>query len=194
MCGSGPIIKRSVQIPGSPVVLFVDGTENVSGWEFELSDRIFTALRRRGTSLVGTRPYRAAHPEEIPDSLASGEGYNCLLLLVHGKVEGNADMVGLGDWWDWLAHRPQASPRLLAICICQGYDSSLGELMQQQSSFAPIILAPESDLTPRQAAAFWVKFFHELNLHCADSISPMMAQFAFAKARHLAKGKMKIRY
>ena len=187
-------MKKMVQIPGKPSLLVVDATQQAGASELRLSRRVFRSLSRRGVKLFGHEPHGIADPEEMRGILAADEEYNCILLLAHGQAQGNSTGASLEACWEWLKNQVQLSPKLFAACVCRGYDPSVGREILETSSFASIALAPESELTSREAAAFFVKFFYELDIHCSGSISGMMAQFAYAKARHLSRGKMKMRW
>lgn len=187
-------MRKTVSIPGRPVVLFVDATQNSQGWEYDFSERVFNTMQRRGVQALGAGPYRVSQPEALKEPLASPDEFNCLLLLAHGSSAGGAAGADMEACWEWLAKQGQLPPRLFAACICHGHDPALTHRILTSPSLAPIALAPVAEPTPRQAAAFFVKFFQELNLHCTSSINGLMAQFAFAKAQKFAPGKMKICY
>ncbi len=46
-----------------PVVLLVDASRNLAGWESEFCDRLFTAMTRQGLGLVGSSSLRLSEPE-----------------------------------------------------------------------------------------------------------------------------------
>ena len=141
-------------------------------------------------AMLGNGPYHISHPEEMKEPLAQHQAFNCLLLQAHGdSVLGNVE-----ECWEWLSRQVQLGPTLLAVCVCQGYTADLADKMLQKGGFASITLVPVEELSVRQAAPFFVKFFVELDLHSTDSINGMMAQFAFAKAQKFAPGKVKILY
>ena len=181
-------MTKQVTIAGKPTVLSIDATQNVGGWEYRLSHRIFKSLERRGVAMLGSESYHISRPEEMWNPLAQHQGFNCLLLQAHGDFV----LENLEECLKYLSHQVQQDSKLLAVCVCQGYVADMAEKLQQKGSVPSIMLVPVGELSVRQAAPFFVKFFVELNLHSTDSINGMMAQFAFAKAQKFAPGKVKI--
>ena len=181
-------MTNRVVITGKPTVLSIDATQNAGGWEHRLSHRIFKSLERRGVAMLGNEPYHISRPEEMGKPLTEHQTFNCLLLQAHGdSALGNAE-----ECLKYLSGSVQQDPKLLAVCVCQAYIADLADKLQQKGGVPSIMLVPVGELSVREAAPFFVKFFVELNLHSTDSINGMMAQFAFAKAQKFAPGKVKI--
>jgi hypothetical protein len=126
----------------------------------------------------------------MADLLTVRPSFNCLLL----QADGNNGDGSMEACCDWLSNQSGLSARLFAACICGGYSTVSSDKALQVGGFASIALAPVAELSARQAAPFFIKFFIELDLHCKDSINAMMAQFAFAKAQKFAPGRMRIKY
>ena len=184
------MVLKKTTIAGKPLVLFIDTTRNAAGWEHQLSQRIFSSIERRGVAVLGDGPYHISSPEEMAEVFQRHSDFNCLLLQAHGD-SGSGNMQ---ECWEWLSSQGNLGPKLFAASVCGGHPHALAERVLQSQGFASIAVVPVEQLLARQAAPFFVKFFVELDLHTKDSISSIMAQFAFAKAQKFAQGKMKIRF
>ena len=180
------MLGNSVTIPGKPTILLIDGSRNLEGWEASFCERLLNRMQRRGLHLVTDLPFRVEKPGELVSRLDPGAGFNCILLLCHGKGERVSPEAKLSSYWDWLNEYPWESPKLFAALTWQSYDADASrEILESSNSFAPIALAPTSSVTPRLGGLFMVKFFSELHLHSFDSISSGMVKFSYAKAKHL---------
>ena len=176
----------SIQIPGKPSILLVDATQNVQGFEFEFSDRLFHALKRSGIEMEGDSPLRIHSVETLAPHLQSYEN-NCILLCAHGSSELLPLDATLKQYWEWLNSHP-VPHKLFAVCSWQIYDKAVTEeILKAKESFAKIALVPQSELTGREAGLFYLKFFTELSLHTEDHISGKMAWFSFSKAKELLR-------
>ena len=178
----------SESIPGKPTILMVDASSNVDGWESEFCDRLFTSMSRRGIQLKGSSPVRVKSPEELLPHLEPRDAFNCIFLFGHDKEDSGSHGSNLSSYWAWLNTDAGLSGVLFAACSWEDYDSELSrEILEAGESFAPMALAPQSVLTPREASLFFLKFFTELNLHSTDSITGRMVWFACSKARELLR-------
>jgi len=176
----------SVSIGGKPTILVVDASRNLEGWEFEFCDRLFTAMRRRGLLVHGSVPVRVEAPEALAQHLKPDTAFNCILLLVHGEGKRVSQEAKLRSYWTWLNSGVLLGPKLFAACTWQSYDPVASrEILESTKSFAPLALAPQSSLTPREAGLFFLKFFTELELHSASSITGKMVWFSSSKAKAL---------
>jgi hypothetical protein len=157
----------SVTISGSPRILIVDATKNSQGWEHAFSDRLYQSLKKTGLQMEGTGPLYLSNEQNYPNF-----DFNCLLLVTH------SDFV-----------RQQTLPKcLFAICATEPVDPQTSEfLLKSNPSAVPFSILPQSEMTPREAGLFYLKFFTELQLHSKDSISGKMVWFSFSKARELLK-------
>ena len=168
-----------------PVVLLVDASRNLAGWESEFCDRLFTALARRGLRLEGSGSLRASGPERLKPHQRSLERASCLLLVGHGEETAPSAAVEIRRCVAWLKANV-AGPKLLAVCSWQDHDPALTEeLLKAPTDFAPLALAQQSPVTAREAGLFFLKFFSELHLHSESQMSGRMAWFSWSKAREL---------
>ena len=189
----------TVSIVGKPTILVVDASRNLEGWEFEFCDRLFTAMRRRGLLVHGNVPVRVEAPEALAQHLKPDTAFNCILLLGHGEGERVSQEAKLRNYWAWLNSGVLLEPKLFAACTWQSYDPVASrEILESTKSFAPLALAPQSPLTPREAGLFFLKFFTELELHSASSITGKRVWFSSSKAKVLLQkrrlmGKVEVR-
>ena len=146
-------------------------------------------MRRRGVSLLGDGPHLLTQADELTHALELHPDFNCLLLQAHGATVGGCAR----DCWRSLCETDVLTERLFAMSVCNGFDPSLSADILEDSSATSMVVVPVESLPARRTGPFFVKFFVELDLHCPQSINPMMARFAFAKAQKFAPGKMKIR-
>ena len=168
-----------------PVVLLMDASRNLAGWESEFCDRLFTAMARRGLGLVGSGPLRVSGPQQLKPHLPSLESASCVLLLGHGEETVPSAAVEIQSYVAWLKSNV-AGPKLLAVCSWQSYDPALTEeLLKAPTDFAPLALAQQSPVTAREAGLFFLKFFSELYLHSENQMSGRMAWFSWSKAKEL---------
>lgn len=176
----------SVTIPEKPSILVVDASRNLEGWEYEFMDRLFSSLRRSRLLLVRETPVRIEETQELGPYLSAG--FNCILFFSHGEGERVLPHARMRTHWEWLNLHGQLSPKLFAGCMSQSYDPAASQqVLESSQTFAPLALAPHSPLTQREAGLFLLKFFTELNLHSAESISGKMVWFSFSKARELLR-------
>ncbi len=179
---------------GKPVVLFVDGTQNIQGWEHGASTRLFRSMRRRKVQLIGTKPTRPTSPEGLAGELASRSNFNCMLLAGHGRAPEVPANAQLKSYWDVLGQQEGLALIVLAMWTCGRPDPGLKDEALQAKDLAPIALASEAGLDAKEALFFFSRFFEELTLHSPESITVAMARFSYIKARHFAKGKVEVRY
>ena len=172
-------------IGAPPVVLLVDASRNLAGWESEFCDRLFKAMARRGLAMVGNDALRVSKPQRLESSLASLENGSCLLLLGHGEASAPSAAAEIRGYVAWLKANV-AGPKLLAVCSWQDYDPTLtAEILALPEEFAPLAIAQQSPVTAREAGLFFLKFFIELDLHSEDNMSGRMAWFSWSKAKEL---------
>ena len=178
------MLWSSTSISGKPTILVVDASCNAAGWESEFCDRIFAAMKRRGLLLRGSSPVRVEDPGFLRPHLEPDEGPNCIFLLSHGN---EATAAGLKSYWEWLNSYSQPA-KLFASCTWESYDPELTqEILKSPRTFAPLALAQQSPLTPREAGLFMLKFFTEMGLHSSDDITGKMVWFSCSKARELLR-------
>jgi hypothetical protein len=168
-----------------PIVLLVDASRNLAGWESQFCDRLFTAMTRRGVVLVGSGPLRVDGPRELEPHLRALESGSCLLLVSHSGEGAPSAAVEMQSYVAWLKINV-AGPKLLAVCSWQDYDPDLTEeLLKDSSRFAPLALVQQSPVNAREAGLFFLKFFSELYLHSGNQISGRMTWFSWSKAKEL---------
>jgi hypothetical protein len=156
----------SVTIPGAPKILMVDKTQNIQGWEYAFSERLYQSLKKTGLEMEKDEPLHSINQLSIYN-------FNCLLFFTHSQNE--------------VLHivRSQDQPSyLLAICSTDAFDESI---LKANTVTTPIVIAPLSPMSVREAGLFYLKFFTELKLHSKDAISGKMVWFSFSKARELLK-------
>ena len=164
-----------VSIPGKPKILLADASRNLTGWESGFCERVFRSLKRSGLEMHGDSPLRI---EKSEDLLLYWEDCKCLLLCTHE----------LKRYWTSLQSIQNLSPKLFAVCTWESYDPEISkQVLEARSSFASAAVVPQSPVTPREAALFYLKFFAELELHSGDQISGKMVWFSFSKAKELLK-------
>jgi hypothetical protein len=175
----------TIVIDAPPEVLVVDSSRNLAGWESELSQRLYTAMSRRGLRLVGSGPLAVSKPDELEHYQGALESANCVLVLGHGGEKGPSSAVELLGYVGWLkANVP--GPKLLTACSWQIHDPALThELLEAADGFAPLALAQLSPVTSREGGLFLLKFFTELHLHSDSQMSGRMAWFSWSKAKEL---------
>jgi hypothetical protein len=144
-------------------------------------------MQRRNLLLQGSAPVRAEQPKDLLPYLESQEAFNCVLLLGHGDVEEALPQAKLRNYWDWFNSQVHL-PKLFAACTWESYDPEVSqEILQSPNTFAPLALAPQSPLTPREAGLFILKFFTEMDLHSSNSVTGRMVWFSCSKARELLR-------
>ena len=178
----------SVSIAGRPTVLVVDASRNLEGWEAEFCDRLYSSMKRRGIGLKGNSPVQTERPEDLIPHLEPQDSFNCVLLFSHGDEDSAPTGTSLRSYWSWISSHAGLAPKLFAVCTWESYDPLVSqEILESSDSFAPLALAPQSPLTPRDAGLFLLKFFTELELHSSDAITGRMVWFSCSKARELLR-------
>ena len=172
-------------IGSPPVLVLVDASRNLAGWESEFCDRLFNAMTRRGLRLVGSGPLAVDEPRQLAPHLPAIEDASCLLIVGHGQPDAPSAAQEMRAYVAWL--KANATGRkLLAVCSWHDYDPSLAqELLKDPSDFAPLAVVQQSPVTAREAGLFFLKFFTELTLHSESEMSGRMAWFAWSKAKEL---------
>ena len=174
-------------IPGIPRLLVVDASCNLLGWESEFCHRISNVLKRKGMHLAGEQPLETGQPQDLATVL-SDSALNCILLIGHGDRPGMPKGSQLGSYWNWLSAHDGINPKLLAIYACEGHDpDTSASILSASDSFAQFAIVPQSEIHPHAAGLYFMKFFTELNLHAAESITGKMVWFSRSKARELLR-------
>lgn len=175
-------------IPDKPSTLVVDASRNLQGWEEEFCDRLFTVLGRKGMNLIGDSPLRVERPDDLSDAMHDQEAFNCIFLIGHDGDSDIPEASKLRSFWAWLSRNDDLTPKLLAVCACDGYDPETTQLiLSAEGTFAQLAVAQQSPLSPRAAGLFFMKFFTELNDHTADAITGKMVWFSYSKAREILR-------
>lgn len=173
-------------IPSPLSVLVIDASRNLSGWEAEFCDRLFSAMARRGLTMVGGEPLQVGEPAKLEPGLTALETASCLLLIGHGDASTSSATEARG-YLAWLKANV-AGPKVLAVCSWQEYDPALTEeILSLPGEFAPLAVAQQSPITAREAGLFFLKFFTELDLHSNNEMTGRMAWFSWSKAKELLK-------
>lgn len=181
------MLWSSVSIPGKPTILVVDASCNLGGWEFEFCDRLFATMKRRNLLLQGGTPSRVERPDDLLAHLEPQEAFNCILLFSQADATPLPPEATLRNYWEWLNSHIRL-PKLFAACTWERYDPEMSqEILKSPKTFAPLALAPQSPLTPREAGLFSLKFFTEMDLHSSDSVTGKMVWFSCSKARELLR-------
>jgi hypothetical protein len=148
----------------------VDATRNTQGWEQEFANRLYASLKKTGLHMEGSAAFGVNKLEELN---VFEFDFNCLLLVTHS---------------DFLQDQQSFPSCLLAICAIESVDLQTSELLLKSNPpVVPFTILPQSQMTPREAGLFYLKFFTELQLHSSDNISGKMVWFSFSKARELLK-------
>lgn len=164
----------SITIPGSPRILFVDASRNIHGWEYEFSDRLYQSLQRSQLQMLGNTPLRVGNVTELKLNELI---FNCLILFANAEPEFSLPRLD-----------SELPPFLLAILSSPTFDPDMSEeVLKSTPAVAPMVIAPLSAMTAREAGLFYLKFFTELKLHSTDQISGKMVWFSFSKARELLR-------
>lgn len=173
-------------VPAPPVVLLLDASRNVVGWEAGFCDRLFEAMARRGLAMMGGGALRVDEPSKLEPSLAALERASCLLLVSRGDGS-TSSSTEIRGYIAWLKTNV-AGPKFLAVCSWQDYNPALtAEILALPEEFAPLALAQQSPITAREAGLFFLKFFTELALHSEKEMTGRMAWFSCSKAKELLK-------
>jgi hypothetical protein len=147
----------NASLPGGISVSIRNLSENRSGWENEFCIRLENTLQRHGFEL---KP----------------EG-NCLVLIGSSS--------GICGEWNRLAQGEK--PRLIIVYAAPHIPELEEQVLQSSAEAFPFRITNASDVAPRAAHLYILKFFVELYLHSAGSISGKMVWFAAAKARELLR-------
>ena len=116
----------------------------------------------------------------LADQLATA---SCIVLL--GSANNSRER--LLNTWDWLLANVEG-PKLAVACHWGAPDSQLTDaVLGSTASWAPIAIAQETNVLPREGALFLLKFLTEMDLHSTDRITGRMAWFAWKKAGELLK-------
>lgn len=178
----------SVSIPGKPVILLVDASVNLGGWEAQFCARLCSSMVRRGLHLHGGAPVLVSCPEDLDPHLEPRGAFNTVLLFAHGRGERVTPSASLSSYWKRLNFHGHLPPVLFAVCTWESYDPVVcQDILESTSSFAPLALVPRTNLTPREAGLFFMKFFTELDLHSDDAITGKMVWFSWSKAKEILR-------
>jgi hypothetical protein len=159
-------------------LLLVDTTGNVEGWEWGVSNRLLTVLARRGVALVEERAIIIADSGDLTAHAKALAAASCVVLI------GRGDDLGV---WQWLAANVDG-PKLAVVCQWGDHVGQLANaVLKAPGDWAPIAVASESPVTPREGALFLLKFLTELHLHSDARTTGRMAWFASTKAHELLK-------
>ena len=175
----------SVSIPGKPRILVVDASHDLGAWEWEFCNRRRASLERRKLRLVGSAPVQVERPEDLTPHLGAEDAGNCIPLFCQGRDQLVPPEASMRNYWAWLNSCGGQVPKLFAACTWEGYDPVVSQEILGSESFAPLALAQQSPLTPREAGLYFMKFFTDLELHSEDSITGKMFWFSGSKAREL---------
>jgi hypothetical protein len=164
-------------------LLLVDATNNEEDWEYEVATKLLAVLGKRGVALVEALPLQVASASELDIYHESLEAASCVVLL--GSSHGSPDVCL--DSWNWLGTHITDST-LAVVCLWGEPNQSLTELiLKSHPAWAPVALAQESNVAPRDGALFLLKFITELELHSDSRMTGRMAWFAWKKAAELLK-------
>ena len=160
----------SVTIQGIPRILMIVSTQDKEGEEYAFSDRLYKSLKKSGLEMEGDMPLHTVR------NRLSDYQFNCLLMFTHSPK----------DVFETIGSYP--SSYLLAICSTDGFDLKSGEsILKSDQLIAPIVIAPLSTMSLREAGLFYLKFFTELKLHSSENITGKMVWFSVSKAKELLK-------
>lgn len=178
-----------------PLVLLIDGTKNVHGWEHAFSDTLWRSLHDDGVPMVGDGPVRLASARELGDALANvpQDTELSLLLFVHGGREGQKpDGSLLYAYQRWFIVHPSSSVRLLALCVCCDMVRGFATEITHSREGVPCKIVPNRDLSREEAEQFFGAFFHELTARAQPRLEWKTVRTCYKKTKHLANGKMLI--
>ena len=172
-------------------VLLIDATGNVGGFEWETSSRLLSALGRRGVALVDVEPLKVEDVSDIGRRTDALSTATCVVLLAS---EQGPPGRGLAVW-EWIGSNV-AGPKLAAVCQWGAQDPALTDaVLKAPSAWAPIGIAPETAVGPREGGLFLLKFLTEMDLHSDERMTGRMAWFAWRKADELVKRRgMAVRF
>ena len=178
------MLWSSASVSGRPVLLIIDASCNFLGWESDFCQRIYNSMSRRDLRLSGSGPAQVGRPEELSQHLEGQDTFNCMLLFNHGRP----DQWDLRSYWRWLKDRAGLLPKLFVACSWENYDPITSEeILNSEETFAPLALAQQTPLTPRESGLYLLKFFTELGLHSEDNITGKMVWFSAFKAKELLR-------
>lgn len=160
------------------VLLLVDTTGNAEGWEWGVSNRLLSVLAKRGVALASGQAITIVEAGELTAHAEVLAAASCVVLVGRGD-----DL----DVWRWLTANVDG-PKLAVVCQWGHHDGELAQaVLKAPGDWAPIAVAPELPVTPREGALFLLKFLTELYLHSDDRTTGRMAWFASTKAHELLK-------
>ncbi len=192
-------MNEMTKITTRPLVLLIDGTKNVHGWEYEFSDKLWRSLHDDGVPMVGDGPVRLASALALGETLADvpQDAELALLLFVHGgRKDHKPDGSSLYAYQRWFIVHPSSSVWLLALCVCHNMDTSFATEITHSREGVPCKIVPNRDLSREEAEQFFGAFFHELSAYAQQ---PRLEQprlewqtinACYQKTKHLAHGKM----
>jgi hypothetical protein len=159
-------------------LLLIDATGNSEGWEWDVSDRLMTVLGKRGLVLAEDQVIAITSASDLVAHAPSLGAASCVLLFCPGD---NVDV------WHWLRTNVNG-PKLAVVCQWGDHAGLVAEaVLKGPDAWAPIAVAPDSAVAPREGALFLLKFLTELNLHSDDRMTGRMAWFAWTKANELLR-------
>ena len=165
-------------IERSLCLLLIDATGNSGGWEWDVSDKLMRVLGKRGLVLAEEQVIAITSVSDLAAHASSLGAASCVVLFCSG------DDV---DVWHWLTTNVNGSK--LAV-VCQWGDQArvmADAVLKVPDAWAPIAVAADSAVAPREGALFLLKFLTELNLHSDNRMTGRMAWFAWTKANELLK-------
>ena len=181
-------MMSSTVIPAPPSLLLVDASRNTAGWESELCDRMLATMARRNMSLVEQAAVRVSTAEGLGAHASTLQSASCIVLIGHGANGAPYPNADVRRYWQWLTANV-TGPKLVAVCTWLSYDPELtNDILKTPHDLAPLAVAQQSVVAPREGALFLLKFFAELRLHSESStMTGRMAWFSWTKAKELLK-------
>ncbi len=159
-------------------LLLIDSTCNAQGWEWSVSRRLVSVLAKRGVVFADEEVIAITEANELENHLLSLETATCVVLLSRGDNQGV---------WDWLQAKID-SPKIAVVCHWGEATPDLTDaVLKAVGGWAPIAVAPESAIEPREGALFLLKFLTEMYLHSNGRMTGRMVWFAWRKANELLK-------
>lgn len=135
-------MNEMTKITTRPLVLLIDGTKNVHGWEYEFSDKLWRSLHDDGVPMVGDGPVRLASALALGETLADvpQDAELALLLFVHGGRQPRLEQPRLG--WQTINACYQKTKHLAhgKMIIGSGREQDIASHIQMAKVGLPIAL------------------------------------------------------
>ena len=183
-------VRCSVQ--GELIVLVVDATANIKGFEHEMTKGIVADMQKAGVAVTSNSPVLASDLNSFKEAFGAQEPWNSLLLVSHGRAAlDGSDYLRLTDlranWFLANTIDMKLEDKAVFLAVCEGAcQDATYVLLRDQAAL--LLTAPTSTLLADEARAFFPPVFAELLGN--TEITPEDVDAAVKKHAAHARGKM----